>query len=177
VNVDVTVNGRPWKVRVEAGESAGQFTLVLKGRSRVVDAAWIDAESLSLVDAGPGSAVHEIGIQRRGPGELDVVVAGRRFQAVVVQGSSSARPVPSGRQPQPSAGKGAQSILAPMPGRIVRVLVAPGDEVTAGQGVVIMEAMKMENELRSTRDGIVREVAAREGTAVETGAVLVVVDS
>jgi pyruvate carboxylase subunit B len=62
-----------------------------------------------------------------------------------------------------------------MPGRVVRVLVAVGDHVTARQGVVVVEAMKMENELRAPRDGTVTEIAVLPGAAVEAGAVLVVV--
>jgi biotin carboxyl carrier protein len=62
-----------------------------------------------------------------------------------------------------------------MPGRVVRVLRAPGAEVAAGEGLVVIEAMKMENELRSPRAGRVQEVAVREGQAVEAGALLMVV--
>jgi biotin carboxyl carrier protein len=62
-----------------------------------------------------------------------------------------------------------------MPGRVVRVLVGEGDEVAPGQGLVVIEAMKMENELKSPRPGRVREVAVGEGQAVEAGALLVVV--
>ena len=71
---------------------------------------------------------------------------------------------------------GAQTILAPMPGKIVRVLVKPGDSVAEGQGVVVVEAMKMENELKSPKAGKVTEVVAREGQAVEGGAKLLVVE-
>ena len=63
-----------------------------------------------------------------------------------------------------------------MPGRVVRVLVAPGDRVAARQGLVIVEAMKMENELRSPKDGLVKTVSATEGLSVEAGTVLVVVE-
>jgi biotin carboxyl carrier protein len=63
-----------------------------------------------------------------------------------------------------------------MPGRIVRVLVGPGDEVTARQGVVVVEAMKMENELRAPKAGRVREVAVSPGVSVEAGRVLVVIE-
>jgi biotin carboxyl carrier protein len=62
-----------------------------------------------------------------------------------------------------------------MPGRVVRVLVAAGDKVTARQPVVVMEAMKMENELRAGRDGSVAQVFVQEGMAVDTGAVLVLI--
>jgi biotin carboxyl carrier protein len=71
---------------------------------------------------------------------------------------------------------GAARLLAPMPGRIVRVLAEAGQQVEAGQGLVVMEAMKMENELRAPRAGRVAEVHALEGQTVETGALLAVVE-
>ena len=67
------------------------------------------------------------------------------------------------------------AIKASMPGRVVRVLVGVGDRVAARQGVVVIEAMKMENELRTPRDGIVMQIAVVAGSTVDTGAVLVVV--
>ncbi len=63
-----------------------------------------------------------------------------------------------------------------MPGRVVRVLVTAGDHVTAKQPVVVVEAMKMENELRTPRDGVVTEVRVSAGVTVESGAVLVVIE-
>jgi biotin carboxyl carrier protein len=62
-----------------------------------------------------------------------------------------------------------------MPGRVVRVLAEPGVDVVAGQGLFVIEAMKMENELKAPRAGRLREVAVREGQAVEAGALLAVV--
>lgn len=70
---------------------------------------------------------------------------------------------------------GPQTISAPMPGKVVRVLVKKGDAVTEGQGLVVVEAMKMENELKSPKAGTVSELHAVEGSAVENGARLVVV--
>ena len=72
-----------------------------------------------------------------------------------------------------AAHAGPMPVIAPMPGLIVRVHVAVGDTVTAGQGVISMEAMKMENELRATTPGTVKNVVVRPGQAVEKGAVLV----
>ena len=63
-----------------------------------------------------------------------------------------------------------------MPGKIVRVLVKAGDDVTAKQGLVVVEAMKMENELRAARDGRVRELSVAEGQSVDAGTVLLVVE-
>jgi pyruvate carboxylase subunit B len=68
---------------------------------------------------------------------------------------------------------GPEPLVAPMPGMIVRVLVQPGDIVQPGQGLVVMEAMKMENELRATSSGTVKAVKVSPGTAVERGALLV----
>jgi biotin carboxyl carrier protein len=63
-----------------------------------------------------------------------------------------------------------------MPGRVLRVLVRPGDAVEARQGLVVIEAMKMENELTTTRAGRVREVTVAAGAAVEAGRLLVVIE-
>ncbi|MCU0695575.1 MAG: biotin/lipoyl-binding protein [Myxococcaceae bacterium] len=72
--------------------------------------------------------------------------------------------------------EGKQTVLSPMPGKVVKVFVKPGDAVTEGQGLVVVEAMKMENELKSPKAGTVVEVFAKEGSAVENGAKLVVVE-
>jgi acetyl/propionyl-CoA carboxylase alpha subunit len=69
------------------------------------------------------------------------------------------------------------TVVAPMPGRVVKVLVGPGDVVTPRQGLVVVEAMKMENELRSPGAGTVTEVRVREGATVEARAVLVVIET
>jgi len=71
---------------------------------------------------------------------------------------------------------GPKPLKAPMPGRIVRVLVEPGEKVTAGQGCVVMEAMKMQNELKAPRAGVVAKLAAKVGETVAAGAVLLVVE-
>jgi biotin carboxyl carrier protein len=63
-----------------------------------------------------------------------------------------------------------------MPGRIVKVLVKPGDTVSARQGLVVVEAMKMENELRAPKDGRVVDVRIKEGMSVEANAVLVTLE-
>jgi biotin carboxyl carrier protein len=78
------------------------------------------------------------------------------------------------RAAAPVAGR--QSVVATMPGRIARVLVAAGDRVAASQAVVVVEAMKMENEMRAPKDGVVREVRVSPGAAIDAGAVLLVID-
>ena len=66
-------------------------------------------------------------------------------------------------------GSGPQHVIAPMPGKIVRVLVKPGDDVEARQGLVVVEAMKMENELRASRAGRVKSIKVAEGQSVDAG--------
>lgn len=78
-----------------------------------------------------------------------------------------------------AGGKGAAGkalVTSPMPGKVVKLLVSEGEEVQSDQGVIVVEAMKMENELRSAKRGVVTEVLVREGAPVESGAVLVVVE-
>jgi biotin carboxyl carrier protein len=82
------------------------------------------------------------------------------------------------RSRQKAAGdeKGPRKIVAPMPGRVVRVLVMENSEVEAGQGIVVVEAMKMQNEIKSPKKGIVKKISATAGAAVNPGDVLAIVD-
>ena len=80
-----------------------------------------------------------------------------------------------GREEGPDADGPAQ-ITAQMPGKVVRVLVSEGDDVTAGQGVVVVEAMKMENEMAASKDGKVVSLNVEPGQSVESGAVLAVIE-
>ena len=75
-----------------------------------------------------------------------------------------------------AGGQGRISLVAPMPGKIVRLLVAVGDEVTAGQPLVVVEAMKMQNELKSPRDGRVTAIRVQQNDSVNAGVVLVVIE-
>ena len=80
MNVDVMVNGRPWKVALEPGEHAGTFTVTIKGKSRVVDASWIDADTLSLIDGG---AAREIRLHPRDDnGAVGVEFGGKLYETV-----------------------------------------------------------------------------------------------
>jgi biotin carboxyl carrier protein len=71
---------------------------------------------------------------------------------------------------------GKASIVAPMPGKVVRILVAAGDEVKQGQGLVVVEAMKMQNEMKAPRDGRVTALEVRENDSVTAGSLLAVVE-
>ena len=104
-------------------------------------------------------------------GSLRVAVGATPIEVSV---DSRRRP---GRKDDHAGASGPQRLTAPMPGKVVRVLVKSGDQVRARQPLVVVEAMKMENELRAQRDGAVASVHAREGQSVDAGALLVVVQS
>ena len=72
--------------------------------------------------------------------------------------------------------QGRLSITAPMPGKVVRVLAAVGDQVIAGQGLIVVEAMKMQNEMKAPRDGRVSAIEVKENDSVNAGAVLVTIE-
>ena len=114
-----------------------------------------------------GTRSYEVTIVEEPPGELTVSVDGQ-VVPVAARRKGLRGPAAEGKQ-------GPQSIVAPMPGRIVKVLVKAGDTVAARQGLVVVEAMKMENELRADRDGTVDEVHVRDAMPVEAGALLVVI--
>ena len=98
----------------------------------------------------------------RTPRRLVVVVAGERFEVEVRDPRSWSRKSVSGSQ-------GVATLSAPMPGKVIRVLVATGDAVEAGQGVLVVEAMKMQNEIKAPRSGHVVSLVAREGATVAAG--------
>ena len=110
---------------------------------------------------------------KRTAGDFDVYLDGRTIP-VQIRPAGALRTSEEGWRG--ATGTGPQRIVAPMPGKVVRVLVKAGDEVKARQGLVVVEAMKMENELRAARDGRVREVSVAEGQSVDAGAVLLIVE-
>lgn len=165
--------------------------VVVDGRVHVVDARRVNDSAISLlVQCGTeGTPVRSIdaafaahvpahrSLGEGGVGDFDVHVAGRMVPVQIRpstwltrHGASAA--IRAGRL----SGSGPQRVTSPMPGKIVRVLVKAGDAVTAKQGLVVVEAMKMENELRAARDGRVRELSVAEGQSVDAGTVLLVVE-
>jgi biotin carboxyl carrier protein len=99
---------------------------------------------------------------------LQLDVDGRRFTAEVRD------PRDRGQRSAAALGTGRQNIIAPMPGKVIRVLVREGDAVEVSQGLVVVEAMKMQNEMKASRAGQVVEVRVRDGDTVSAGDTLVV---
>jgi biotin carboxyl carrier protein len=147
----------------------------LDGRTHIVDARRVNAGPSRSVDAAFASSSRDArtGQAAQNGGDLDVHLGGRTIPLQI-------RPAGSlGRQKNQGHGghaAGPQRLTAPMPGKVVRLLVKAGEEVKARQGLVVVEAMKMENELRAARDGRVRDVAVTEGQSVDAGALLLIVE-
>ena len=174
-----TPPGRTLRLHVEIGGSVRQVTVEpVSVDSSQVRVSWDDtsyvvdavlrAGGFSLTMPGGSWASREVTCHTVAPGEVMLGLEGLHIRARVGDGRRA--------QPAGAAGvEGDHVVAAPMPGRVVRVSVEPGDAVTRGQGLAAVEAMKMENELASPVDGVVSEVRVAVDDTVEAGAVLVVV--
>jgi biotin carboxyl carrier protein len=111
----------------------------------------------------------DVRVERRGA-ELRAITGGREF-TVAIQDEREWRRNRGGSV----EAEGRQQVLAPMPGKIVRVLVSAGDAVRAGQGLLVVEAMKMQNEIRAPKSGTIDRVRVVEGQTVNAGEVVVIV--
>jgi biotin carboxyl carrier protein len=155
--------------QVVVTRTGGMVAVEIDGRTWQVDAARVDANTLSLLL--DGARVQDVTVTPDpATGQL-LVRVGAAVVPVALNGHRR-----SGRRDEAAAGgSGPQRVMAPMPGKIVRVLVKTGDTIVPRQGLVVVEAMKMENELRAIRGGRVSEIHAREGASVDAGALLVVI--
>ena len=162
---DVIVDGQAHSLEIEKAEQG--WLCRLDGEELQVDALIARRDVLSLLVNG-----HSYEIKREQTAtDLHLWVGSSRF-AVAVRDPRSLR----SRKEAEGAASGPQKLLAPMPGRVVRLLVAERDEVEAGQGVVVVEAMKMQNEIKSPKKGVVQKIVAMPGSAVNAGDVLAVVE-
>jgi biotin carboxyl carrier protein len=168
---EIDINGRTRTVAIEK-TSERQYRVLLDGEAHSVDAARVGVYGLSLLIDGEGGTSHDVQVTPGpGGGELLITHGGRTLTATV-----NGRRTRRGGPDTGAGAQGEQAVLAPMPGRIVRVLVGVGDEVQVRQPVVVVEAMKMENELRSPKAGRVKELNVTPGTSVDAGRVLLVVE-
>jgi biotin carboxyl carrier protein len=176
VTVWLEVGGK--KVRVELagtlGSAAADGPMECSVNGRVVnaDVRMLEPGVMSLVITSSGAQEGAQGRQYRCVLDGDgVVIGGHRYGFEVDDPRSL-----QGRRGAGAGAEGPRPVKAPMPGRVVRLLVEVGDEVEEGQGVVVIEAMKMQNELKSPKAGRVVRVGAAVGDTVGSGDVLVVVE-
>jgi biotin carboxyl carrier protein len=146
----------------EAGENL--YDVTIDGRSVRVDVSKSGRTVYSVIEDGQQ---FEAMVEERGGPKFDVLVRGRLFH---LEASDERSRMLS--QAMSAAATGPEQVTADMPGKIVKIEVAVGEAVTAGQPVVIVEAMKMENPIGSPIDGVVTEIAVQEGATVESGAPL-----
>jgi len=162
---EVIVEGKPHRLELE--KVAGGWECRLDRQRVHIDAVITHRDVLSLLVDG-----HAYEIKR------EQTAAGLHMWVGTICFAVELRDPRSLRSRNQAAGdeKGPRKIFAPMPGRIVRLLVAENSEVEAGQGIVVVEAMKMQNEIKSPKKGTVKKMSATPGAAVNPGDVLAIVE-
>lgn len=159
-----TVNGVRFEVDIQP-----DGTLLVNGEPRQVDFRPFGDSSLYSIIMDNTS--HDLLVESR-EGQYEVLTQGRLF---VVDVQDERAQLLATRRAGPQVESGEISIKAPMPGLVVAVPVSEGQEVSAGQTVIVLESMKMQNELKAPRDGVVQRVGVAEGQSVEQNKVLVTI--
>ncbi len=162
---DITIDEKSFRLELE--QLDGKWHCRLDGRDVAMDAVLARRDVLSVLIDGKAYEVK----RERTATDLHLWVGGARYAAEL-------RDPRSLRSRKATAGddRGPKKLVAPMPGKVVRVLLEEQAEVQVGQGILVMEAMKMQNEIKSPKKGVVQKIVAREGTAVNAGDVLAVVE-
>ena len=161
---DITIDGKAYRLELE--QAAGHWTCRVDGRDVEVDAVLARPNVLSL---RIGNKAYEVKCERVG-GDTHIWVGSRRFAAEVRDPRSLRSRV------RAADDQGPKKLTAPMPGKVVRILVSQGAEVEAGAGVLVVEAMKMQNEVKSPKKGTIQKILVTEGAAVNAGDVLAIVE-
>jgi biotin carboxyl carrier protein len=161
----VTADGRDRTVVVEGPLADGRFRVTIDGKLHEVDARAVRPGTWSLVIAGES---YTVDLDRRRGGISASVGAS---EAMLQVEDALHRRLAAAAQPRDKA-RG-ETLRAPIAGKVVKLLVAPGDSVAPGSAVIVLEAMKMENEIVSERGGTVAAVHKQAGQAVDTGDLLV----
>jgi len=161
---DILIDARHYRLELECGQKG--WSCRIDGRPIEVDAVLARPNVLSLAI---GNKVYEVKSEQVGA-DLHLWVGSVLF-AVEVSDPRSLRGRARSRDD-----RGPQKLTAPMPGKVVRVLVSQGAEVEAGAGILVVEAMKMQNEVKSPKKGTIQKILVTEGTAVNAGDVLAIVE-
>ena len=158
----ISIDGRAYGV--EISEVEGRWRCRLNGRDIQVDFIQLNARRASILLNGQSYEV------RRDTSET-LFIGNRRYEVAVEDPRSW-----QGRRRKELLQSGPQRLASSMPGKVVRVLSREGDAVEAGQGIIVVEAMKMQNEIKSVKAGTLRKLLIREGANVTAGEVLAIVE-
>ncbi|HUK25703.1 MAG TPA: biotin/lipoyl-containing protein [Terriglobales bacterium] len=162
---NVIVDGKAHRLELE--RAGGVWQCRVDGHEVRIDAVLARPDVLSLLIDGKAYEIK----RERTPVDVHLWIGSSRY-AVELRDPRSLR----SRQASSGDEAGPRKLLAPMPGKVVRVLVAEKGEVEAGQGVIVVEAMKMQNEIKSPKRGKVQRLLAAEGAPVNAGDVLAIVE-
>lgn len=164
---EVIIEGRPHRVELVRGAQGRIVSCRVDGDAVVLDAVVAERDVLSLLIGG-----RSYDVKREHTATIaHVTVDGVPF-AVEVRDPRAYR----SRRASAAKQEGPERLVSPMPGKVVRVLAPAGTPVEAGQGVIVVEAMKMQNEIKSPKKGVVQKIVAAEGAPVNAGEVLAVVE-
>ena len=161
---DVSIDGK--RYRLELSRSNSGWSCRIEGREVEVEAVLVRPDVLSL---RVGNLAYEVKSERVA-NDLQLWVGDTRF-VVEVRDPRSLR-----SRSRAADDRGPRKITAPMPGKVVRLLVHEGEDVEAGAGIAVVEAMKMQNEIKSPKKGTVQKLLVSEGAPVNAGDVLAIVE-
>ena len=166
MKLTLTINGREDHIEILATEPVCRFRLD-EGGEREAD---VESPQQGVFSVLLDGRSYDAYLEETPGGAVVVVIDGYRFEI------EARDPRQWSRKSSGRGGDAVQSILSPMPGKVVRVLVTQGETVAAGQGIVVVEAMKMQNEMKAVRAGTVLTVPAKEGATVSAGELLATIE-
>jgi biotin carboxyl carrier protein len=171
---EITLGGKTHKVELEPSAAIGpssigelKYRARLNGQEITVSCVRTNQGSLSLIVNGESYAVH----CERSAESLQVALRGAIYECTVSDPRSLRTRKKSGL-----ADSGEQKLTASMPGKVVRIISQLGDQIRAGQGILVIEAMKMQNEVRSPKDGQLKKLLVGQGANVVAGEVLAIIE-
>ncbi len=162
MKLDIRARGETRHINL--GRTGSRLRAEIDGRTVEADAVEVSPGTYSILLNGES---HEVRVTRLPGGALKLQSGGAEYTAEVFDPRAW-----RGRRHGALESEGPQQISAPMPGKVVRVLVQTGDRVEVGQGLMVVEAMKMQNEIKSPKSGVVERILVAEGQAVNSGEVL-----
>lgn len=173
MHYQINISDKVYRLDLEKESGLGnRWRCMLNGQEIALDVVQLAENSLSIVVGGRSFQVRrEQGRFENGADAEKILVGGKRYE-VGVQDARSLR----NKKRAAVSNAGPLKLRASMPGKVVRVLANKGDSVRAGAGVLVIEAMKMQNEVRSPKDGKVKELVVGEGMNVNAGDVLAVLE-